>query len=66
MDFQPPILSVTCGQVKGLLYKDKIKQGEFPGLLHFQLQTIRMDKMLFGEETPVSGVSKTILGLLIH
>ncbi|XP_024898990.1 nuclear autoantigen Sp-100 isoform X5 [Pteropus alecto] len=27
MDFQPPILSVTCGQAKGLLYKDKIKQG---------------------------------------
>lgn len=43
-----------------------MKQGEFPGLLHFQLQTIHMDEMLFGEETPVSGVSKTTLGVLMH
>lgn len=66
MDFQPPILPVTCGEAKGLLYKEKIKLGEFLGLLHFQLQTIPMDKMLFVEGIPVSGVSKTILGLLIH
>lgn len=27
MDFKPPILPVTCGQVKGMLYKEKMKEG---------------------------------------
>ncbi|XP_054426844.1 nuclear autoantigen Sp-100 [Pteronotus mesoamericanus] len=27
MDFRPPNLPVTCGQAKGILYKEKMKQG---------------------------------------
>lgn len=27
MDFRPPVLPVTCGQAKGMLYKEKMQQG---------------------------------------
>ena len=35
MDFRPPKLPVTCGQAKGILSKEIMKEGEFPGLPHF-------------------------------
>lgn len=35
MNFKRSILPVTCGPAKGELYKEKMKQGKFPGLLRF-------------------------------
>lgn len=47
MDFRPLTLPVTCGQAKGILHKEKMEQGGFPALLHFQLETIPVDNILF-------------------
>ena len=63
MDFQRDQLPVTCGEAKGILYKEKMKKGGLHNILHFSVRKLPCEWCIVQVVDPCWGeghVSKTV------
>lgn len=67
MNFSHPQLPVTCGEAKGILHKEKMKQGGFHDLLCFSTGKYPCEYYIIqGVGACVGSLPRPSLGSVIH